>query len=442
MTLAQLTPAQSWGWIAGGAALALLCLFFAFRLRGRTRLLRMLPTVKTQGVFIGFVELKGTAESRRPLHGHLSDEPCVHYTWSVEEHWSRTVTETYRDSEGKTRTRTRHESGWKTVADGGEMIPFYLRDDTGVLRIDPRGAEIEPVVLFEQEVDEGHPLYYAKGPPDAVSHSDYERRFVEHGIPVGLELYVVGQSREREDIVAAEIAHDPKAPMFLITCRSEKDVASGIGWSSWLLAILALILLGTGVGLGRAGPDGFPTRDVIIGVAGFVLVWLLGWVWMVYNSLVELRQRVRRAGSLVDVELKRRHDLIPNIVAAVQGYRDYESTVHQEVATLRTQMDATRPGEPGPDPAAVIPSLRAIVERYPDLKANESFLRLQESLSECEQRIALARGYFNEIASGYNTCLEVVPDCFVASLAAMKPQPLIAAADFERAAVSVDLGQV
>jgi hypothetical protein len=399
----------------------------------------MLPTVKSQGVFIGFVELKGTADSRRPLTGWLSGQKCVHYRWSVEEHWSHTYTETYKDNEGRTRTRTVHESGWKTVADGGEMIRFYLRDDTGVIRVDPQGAKIEPVVTFEDECDDGDPLYYEKGPRDAVLHSDYRRRFVEHGIPLGLALYVVGQSRERDDIVAPEIADDPKAPMFLITCRSEKDISSGMSWSSWGLAFLALILLAAGVGLGRLGPEGLPVPDAILAAVGFLAAWLLGWVWMVYNSLIELRQRVRRAGSLVDVELKRRHDLIPNLVAAVQGYRDHESTVQKEIAALRSQMEATLPGRPGPDPAAVLPAIRAITERYPDLKANSSFQELQESLIECEQRIALARGYFNEIASGYNTCLEVVPDRFVASLGALGPQPLLAAADFERAAVTVDL---
>jgi hypothetical protein len=399
----------------------------------------MLPTVKTQGVFIGFVELKGTADSRRPLTGRLSEESCVHYSWSVEEHWSYTTTETYKDSQGRTQTRTVRKSGWSTVASGGEMIRFYLRDDTGVIRVDPQGAKIEPVVMFEVECDEGDPLYYEKGPEDAVSHSDYRRRFVEHGIPLGLELYVVGQSREREDIVAPEIAFDEKAPMFLITCRSEKDIASGMSGSSWGLAILALALLGVGVGVGRAGPEGIPVVDLIVAAGGFLVAWLLGWTWMVYNSLIELRHRVRRAGSLVDVELKRRHDLIPNLVAAVQGYRDDESTVQTELAALRSQMEATLPGRPGPDPAAVLPAIRAITERYPDLKANQSFQELQESLIECEQRIALARGYFNEIASGYNTCLEVVPDRFVAAIGALGPQPLLAAADFERAPVTVDL---
>jgi hypothetical protein len=400
----------------------------------------MLPTVKTQGVFIGFVELKGTADSRRPLTGWLSGQRCVHYAWTIEEHWSHTYTETYTDSDGKTRTRTVHESGWKTVADGGEMIRFFLRDDTGVIRIDPQGAKIEPVVLFEQECDDDDPLYYEKGPADAVMHSDYRRRFAEQGIPLGLEIYVVGQSREREDIVAPEIASDPKAPMFLITCRSEKEIESGMSWSSWGLAFLALVLLGAGVGLGRAGPRGLPIPELSVAGAGFFVAWLLGWTGMVYNSLIQLRQRVRRAGSLVDVELKRRHDLIPNLVAAVQGFRDHESTVQKELAALGTQMEATLPGQPGPDPEAVLPALRAITERYPGLKANQSFLELEKSLIECEQRIALARSYFNEIASGYNTCLEVVPDRFVASMGSLQPQPLLSAADFERAPVSVDLG--
>lgn len=435
-----MTPAQSWGIVAGGAAAALLCLFFAFRLRGRERLLRMLPTVKTQGVFIGFVELKGTADSRRPLTSYLSENRCVHYTWSVEEHWSRTVTETYTDDQGRRQTRTRHESGWTTVGEGGEMIPFYLRDDTGVIRVDPAGAKVEPLVLFEERCGRSHPLYYGKGPPGAVSDSDHERRFVEHGIPVGAPLYVVGQSREREDVVAPEIAHDPKAPMFLISTRSEKEVESGMGWGSWGLAFLALVLAAAGLWIGRARDGDFPVTDAVVAGCLFVASWLLGWTWMVYNSLIELRQRVRRAGSLVEVELKRRHDLIPMLVGAVQGYRDYEATVQREVATLRSQMEATMPGQAGPDPAALVPTVRAITERYPDLKANESFRKLQESLSETEQRIALARSYFNEIATGYNTCLEVVPDRLLASLAGLKPQPLFAAADFERAPVTIDLG--
>jgi hypothetical protein len=159
---------------------------------------------------------------------------------------------------------------------------------------------------------------------------------------------------------------------------------------------------------------------------------------MTYNSLVDLRQRVRSAWSLVDIQLKRRFDLIPNLVACVTGFRDHEAELQAELAALRTQLDATPPGEPGPDSGAVSPTVTRIAEHYPELKASETFLALQKNLADTEQRIALARNYFNEIATRYNTRIQTIPERLVAILGAMKAQPLMAANDFERAAVNVD----
>src|SRR5436309_11075242 len=167
-----------------GGVLALVCLVFALRSGKRKRLVDNLPTSKTTGVFIGLVELKGTAEAAQPLRSYLAGQPCVLYQWLIEEHWSRTVTETYTDSDGKTRSRTRHESGWKTVADGGEMIPFYLRDDCGVIQVRPEGAKIEPATIFDETCGASDPLYYGKGPEHAVPDSDYRRRFTETAIPL------------------------------------------------------------------------------------------------------------------------------------------------------------------------------------------------------------------------------------------------------------------
>jgi len=141
----------------------------------------------------------------------------------------------------------------------------------------------------------------------------------------------------------------------------------------------------------------------------------------------------------VDVQLKRRHDLIPNLVGTVQGLRDYEQNLQTELASLRSQLEATPPGVEGPDYRACGTVLLAIQERYPELKAQESFANLEKNLIDTEQRIALARGYFNDIATFYNTRLEVVPDRFVAALGGLKPQPLMAANDFERAPVEVKL---
>ena len=418
---------------AAGAALSLLLVWNSLRLLRRRRLIADIPTSKAEGVFIGLVELKGRADCGRPLTSYLASTSCVHYAWSVEEHWSRTVTEIVRDSEGKERTQTKTESGWKSVAEGGEMTSFYLVDDTGAVRIVPDGAKIEAVEVFSQSCRRGDALYYGKGPSTSVSDSTHERRFRERAVPMGAALYILGQAREREDVVAPEIAAAADAPLFLISTRTEEQVGGGLkGWS-WFNGIFALLLAAAGVGIATRHPGW------AAGAAGTALwLWTIGWTWTAYNSLVNLRQRVRQAASRVDVELKRRADLIPRLVGTVEGLRDYERTVQTQVASLRAQIGATRPGESGPDPEAVAPALRVVLERYPELKAQEAFLKLQEALVKTEQRLALARGYFNEIATFFNTRLEQVPDRFLAGLGTMKPAPLISASGFERAAVAVD----
>lgn len=425
-----------------GAVLAFVCLIVALSDGKRKRLVDNLPTSKTTGVFIGLVELKGTAESDSPLTSYVCEQPCVYYAWEVQEKWSRTVTETYTDSDGKTQTRTREESGWKTVAEGGETIPFYLQDDCGFILIQPDGAKLEPIFLLDRTCGRGDPLYYAKGPEDAIANSDYRRTFTEKAIPLHQQLYIVGQARERSDIIAPEIAADKKAPMFLISTRSEEQVSSGLGWAFWGWVFFGLALaVGGCVARDMALHVDPAARWPIYGAAamGYCVVYALGWVWMVYNSMIDLRQRVRQAWSEVDVQLRRRHDLIPNLVNVVQGYRDYEKNLQTELAAMRAQLSATPPGVAGPDYRAVNQQVIAIAERYPELKASDSFANLQRQLIDTEQRIALARGYFNDIATFYNTRLERIPDRYVAGLATMKPQVLMEANDFERAPVQVNL---
>lgn len=424
-----------------GGVMAFLCLLFALRSGKRKRLVDNLPTSKTTGVFIGLVELKGTAEATQPLISYLAGQPCVQYRWRIEEHWSRTVTETYTDSDGKTQTRTRQESGWKIVADGGEMIPFYLQDDCGVILVRPEGAKIEPATCFDETCGASDPLYYGKGPPEAVANSDFRRRFTETAVGLHSELYVLGQARERRDVVAPEIAQDPNAPMFLISTRTEQQISSGFRWGFWGLGFLGLVLCVAGFVVKDRMADVDPAAVItnyFLAATAYLFASGLGWVWMVYNGLIDLRQRVRQGWSQVDVQLKRRHDLIPNLVESVKGLRDYERNLQTELAGLRSQLQATPPGVEGPDHRAWGKILTAIQERYPELKARESFMNLQKNLNDTEQRIALARGYFNEIATFYNTRLEIVPDRFVAALGGLKRQALMAANDFERAPENVN----
>jgi hypothetical protein len=424
-----------------GALLAFLCLLAALRAGKRRRLVDNLPTSKTTGVFIGLVEVKGTVECDAPLTSFLAACRCAQYAWSVEEEWERTVTETYTDSDGKTQTRRRTESGWSTVASGGEAVPFYLQDDCGAVRIQPEGAELEPLETFNERCTRLDPLYYEKGPASSIMHSTGRRRFHETAFPLHTPIFVMGQARERQDAVAAEIAADPAAPMFLISTRSEEEISSGFGWSLWGWLIFGALLLVGSLGLrGSVLNQGldhtWPWFVLALFLYGGTAV--IGWVWMVFNGLVDLRQRVRQGWSQVDVQLKRRHDLLPQLVATVSGLRDHEARVQTQLAALRAQQTATPPGAPGADYAGCARVLVAVQEAYPELTAEPNFLALQQALVDTEQRIALARGYFNEIATHYNTRLEQIPDRFIAALASLQSQPLLLAADFERAPVDVN----
>ena len=233
------------------------------------------------------------------------------------------------------------------MASGGGSHPFYLKDDTGVVRVVPEHASITGVRTFDETVNRDHPLYFGKGPLQEIANSTHRRRFEETAIPLHAMLYVMGQARQREDVVAAEIAEDKAAPMFIISMKTERQVSAGYGRWAWFWGIFGLLLaVGTAVGAGLISDSLTVTPPVIAGV-GYLAALCIGWVWTVYNGLVNLHHRVEQAWSQVDVQLKRRNDLIPNLVEAVAGYRDYESGTQQLITELRGQMAATPPGVAG-----------------------------------------------------------------------------------------------
>lgn len=441
-TQIEMNPKELWIFI-GIAVFGLVMLLISLSQRRKQRLLRDLPTSKASGVFIGVVEMKGLAQAKAPLCAPLAEIPCVYYEYTVEEKWSRTVTETSTDAKGRTVHRTRHESGWTRIAGGGKLIDFELSDDTGKVLVRPAGAKIQAKTVFSETVEPGDALYYAKAPCDAVANSDYVRRFSEQAIPVGAEIYLVGKARERRDVVAPEIVKDPDGGLFLISTKQEEQVQRQYSVSSWLTWAAGLLAF-AGLGFFQAYPGRTQQPAGAIACAGFgaavfLALWGLGWVWMVFNSLIALRQRVRQGWGLIDIELKRRHDLIPRIATIVSGVKSHERELQTLVAALRAQENATPPGQPGLDPDGVAPLLRAVVERYPTLVADANFRQLFDTLVNTEQRIALARAYYNNIATHFATRLEQLPDRWVAGIVAMKPEPLLLAENFERATTPVRL---
>jgi len=167
-------------------------------------------------------------------------------------------------------------------------------------------------------------------------------------------------------------------------------------------------------------------------VLGVIVVFVL-WIIMIYNQLVAMRQRVGQAFADVDVQLKLRHDLIPNLVETVKGYAGHESKTLESVIAARSQavaaptVDAKIAAEGQLSQA--LSRLMVVTEQYPDLKANANFLSLQEELTSTENKISFARQAYNDATTSYNIRLETFPSNIIAGNFGFKPEPLFQVTD-------------
>jgi len=151
-----------------------------------------------------------------------------------------------------------------------------------------------------------------------------------------------------------------------------------------------------------------------------LLILSAGFAIIVYNSLVGLRLRVKNAWAQIDVQLKRRHDLIPNLVEVAKGYMAHERETLEKVVQARSQAikvtDIKGKQQAENFLTSTLRSLFAVVERYPDLKANQNMLKLQEELTTTENKISFARQYYNDEVTRYNTSIQLFPRSVVASM--------------------------
>lgn len=162
------------------------------------------------------------------------------------------------------------------------------------------------------------------------------------------------------------------------------------------------------------------TTFIFLAVVVVIALWLV----MTYNGLIRLKNQVEEAWSDIDVQLKRRYDLIPNLVNTVKGYATHESTLFEKVTQARSAaMGAQNPQ----DRAAAenmlsntLKSLFAVAEAYPQLKANENFLKLQDELSDTENKIQASRRFYNGNVRDFNTKLQVFPTNLIANMLGFK----------------------
>lgn len=152
----------------------------------------------------------------------------------------------------------------------------------------------------------------------------------------------------------------------------------------------------------------------------WIIVAIAAYILFTYNSLVRQKNRAQEAWSDIDVQLKRRHNLIPNLIETVKGYAAHERATLDSVTQARTQaLAATTPGEHAQAENALsstLKSLFAVSENYPDLKSNTNFLELQRELSDTENKIQASRRFYNGVVRDYNTAIETAPNTMIASM--------------------------
>jgi LemA protein len=187
-------------------------------------------------------------------------------------------------------------------------------------------------------------------------------------------------------------------------------------------------------------------------VRGVTIIWILLaivvvvglYVMITYNGLVSLRNRIENAWAQIDVQLKRRYDLIPNLVETVKGYAAHEKgTLEAVIQARNTAMAASGPHDQAAAENMITGALKsvfALSEAYPDLKANQNFLGLQEELSGTEGRIAYARQYYNDSVVRYNTKIQTFPANTIASRFRFSEREYFEVDDASRSTVAVDFG--
>ena len=177
------------------------------------------------------------------------------------------------------------------------------------------------------------------------------------------------------------------------------------------------------------------TPLIVLGVVAFILI-------LIYNSLVSKKNQVENIFASVDTQLKKRYDLIPNLVASVQKYMQHEKDILTKVTKLRSEANKANISDEhkialDKEITSALGSIMIAVENYPELKANENVMHLQRSLNEIEEQISAARRAYNQAVTDYNNALEMIPTNFMASMMNYKRKQLFEITQDERKNIDV-----
>ena len=375
-------------------AISAVLLWQSFRDQRHRRLITDTPTSRARGVFVGFNEVVGVATADNPLVTRFTREPCVWFDYHEQQEIRRAT-----DSSG-----TRSRRVWIDVGRGRDAMVFQIVDDTGTVHVDPVGAEI-----IGNRITSG--IFTApKGLISYVGRIGPTGRFRrrEDAIRVGDQVYVLGPAHLADGGTRTEIRAEPDQPYF-ITTRGEAALTRMFRIRGIAGLLVAAVVGGCATAVLAGSSDA--VSAVRTGVIGFGLVLFASACFaavFVYNGLVRLREREARAWSLIEVQLSRRAELIPRLVACVAAYATGEGDVQERLAAIRSgtwqgtthdlpdDADVEVASVAATEQAEAVRTVIGLSEAYPELKADELFADLHDQLVDSENRIALARGFFNE----------------------------------------------
>lgn len=409
------------------------------------------PTTHCRSAALGPVELAGTVAGEHPMASLLARVPAF---------ISQLVIQQFRQS-GK----SRH---WVTVHNSHFRTPFLVRDETGEVAVDPRNANLWLIPDVTVSGD-GNATYgpgvldrmLDSGTTDALS--DALRDFcvargismgdplqcVETNLCPGDKVFVLGtavRGRGDDDVGPIVVRKMPWRPLFIaeqseaavVRNLSRRGVRHMVGGA--LISIMAAVLLAAKADARTNYLSLDPESLVPLLLPLIILLSalaVLGYAIIIFNGLIVTRNEVDRAWANVDVVLKKRFDLIPNLVEACSGYMQHEHGVLAAVTAARNGWtnaasldDRVRAAVQG---GVALRSLSAVSESYPVLRASENFSQLQTTLAEIEQQIADRRELYNAAVTLFNTRVQEVPDCWVARPFGFNPRPFYIIEERERA---------
>lgn len=387
---------------------------------GRKRLIQDMPTSAVKGVALGLNELVGVAEAREVVSSPHAHVDCV---------WWKNVF--YRED---------NEGGWrKTGEKTGGPLAFDLVDETGRIPVRARHADVQAPKVYEgpyvEDLHAGDPNPTLVTRYLASQGNTARKKVVEHALAHGDPVYVLGTAQLPLDDLEVYIGADTDGgEPFLVRTGGEADALFIERVGTVVGAVVALL---AAAGAGIAWYDGDAIAAGTIGwseinlaapavfVATCVAVMASASLVFAYNGLVRLRHRVLAAWGLIDVQLRRRHDLFPNLVRVVDAHAAHERSVQTAVAQLRSSLAADLPTEPSDDvlpgvdrgiraETLALDRLLAVIEAYPAITADASFGALRAELVDTEDRVALARSFYNTSVLALHDRARVFPGNLIA----------------------------